>query len=201
MRRNLADCNRLWLCHDQHTTGLARQIRSALSMDGAAFDLNFDRAGAREIMSSKGRFGSFTSSSQCAPPEPRAETFLTASACLGAAGHRIIGVAHLRACVPARMGGAKRYPSTSSLKVMGIANPSYELTFDGVSGAGFSEKSQNRFALSIHAISDFQKLSLTPDPNHLLNLRIPSRERGRWPSSLTLGRGAVDADALLTKGA
>ena len=51
------------------------------------------------------------------------------------------------------------------------------------------------------AISDFQKFSLTPDPNHLLNLRIPSRERGRWPSSLTLGRGAVDADALLTNGA
>jgi hypothetical protein len=52
-----------------------------------------------------------------------------------------------------------------------------------------------------HHISDFQKLSLTPDPNHLLNHRIPSRERGRWPSSLTLGRGAVDADALLTNGA
>jgi hypothetical protein len=32
-------------------------------------------------------------------------------------------------------------------------------------------------------------------------LRIPSRERGRWPSSLTLGRGAMDADALLTNGA
>jgi hypothetical protein len=30
---------------------------------------------------------------------------------------------------------------------------------------------------------------------------IPSRERGRWPSSLTLGRGAVDADALLTNSA
>jgi hypothetical protein len=42
-------------------------------MDGAAFDLNLDRAGAREIMSSKSRFGSFTSSSQSAPPEPRAE--------------------------------------------------------------------------------------------------------------------------------
>jgi hypothetical protein len=50
-------------------------------------------------------------------------------------------------------------------------------------------------------ISDFQKLSLTLDPNQLLNLRIPSRERGRWPSSLTLGRGAMDADALLTNGA
>jgi len=32
-------------------------------------------------------------------------------------------------------------------------------------------------------------------------LAIPSRERGRWPSSLTLGRGAVDANALLTNGA
>jgi hypothetical protein len=50
-------------------------------------------------------------------------------------------------------------------------------------------------------ISDFQKLSLTPDPNQLLILAIPSRERGRWPSSLTLGRGAVDADALLTNSA
>jgi hypothetical protein len=34
-----------------------------------------------------------------------------------------------------------------------------------------------------------------------LFLAIPSRERGRWPSSLTLGRGAVDADALLTNSA
>ena len=49
--------------------------------------------------------------------------------------------------------------------------------------------------------SDFPKLSLTPDPNHRLISSIPSRERGRWPSSLTLGRGAVDADALLTNGA
>ena len=50
----------------------------------------------------------------------------------------------------------------------------------------------------LHVISDFQKLFLTLDPTHPLNLRIPSRERGRWPSSLTLGRGAMDAKALLT---
>jgi len=60
-------------------------------------------------------------------------------------------------------------------------------------------------ALSIlshaHGISDFQKLSLTPDPNHLLNSRHPVPREGRWPSSLTLGRGAMDADALLTNGA
>jgi hypothetical protein len=53
----------------------------------------------------------------------------------------------------------------------------------------------------LYGISDFQKLFLTLDPTQLLNLRIPSRERGRWPSSLTLGRGAMDADALLTNGA
>ena len=49
--------------------------------------------------------------------------------------------------------------------------------------------------------SDFQKLSLTPDPNQLRIVAIPSRERGRWPSSLTLGRGAMDAEALLTNSA
>ena len=53
----------------------------------------------------------------------------------------------------------------------------------------------------LDCISDFPKLFLTLDPNHLLIPAIPSRERGRWPSSLTLGRGAVDADALLTNSA
>jgi hypothetical protein len=62
-------------------------------------------------------------------------------------------------------------------------------------------EAQNASSSSAYVISDFQKLSLTPNPNHSFIARIPSRERGRWPSSLTLGRGAMDADALLTNGA
>jgi hypothetical protein len=46
----------------------------------------------------------------------------------------------------------------------------------------FVEAIQSAFALSIpshfHGISDFQKLSLTPDPNHLLIPCHPVPERG-----------------------
>jgi hypothetical protein len=67
--------------------------------------------------------------------------------------------------------------------------------------AGVNHTMSCRAPSHLHGISDFQKLSLTLDPNQLLILAILSRERGRWPSSLTLGRGAMDADALLTNGA
>jgi hypothetical protein len=39
------------------------------------------------------------------------------------------------------------------------------------------------------------------DPNHLPIPRHPVPEEGRWPSSRTLGRDAVDAEALLTNSA
>ena len=39
------------------------------------------------------------------------------------------------------------------------------------------------------------------DPNHFTSLAIPSRQEGRWPSSRTLGRVAVDAAASGAKGA
>ena len=52
--------------------------------------------------------------------------------------------------------------------------------------------------------SDFQKLRqareskiflFSSDPNHRHIMAIPSYSEGRWPSSRTLGRGAVDAAA------
>jgi hypothetical protein len=47
-------------------------------------------------------------------------------------------------------------------------------------------------------ISEFQKLFLTPDPNHLYIPAILFHSEGRFANVTDAGRGAVDAAARLT---
>jgi hypothetical protein len=44
--------------------------------------------------------------------------------------------------------------------------------------------------LHLRVISDFQKLSLTPDPNQLLLLAIPSRDEGTLAIVTDVGAGS-----------
>jgi hypothetical protein len=95
------------------------------------------------------------------------------------------------------MGGAQRYPSIAIDEDDGFReglNPSY-------SPADFSPAGKS--------LLDFQNLLSSPSGKNILIFRNrksgykrsrPAPSEGRWPSSRTLERDAVDADAPITNG-